>query len=196
MVSPDKVFEIGILKCKENVPQIIINLLVAVAIWGMGLLVFIPIADLLSNPDLFGLTALKPLISLIITLSLIYVLLKVARDFGELTDGIADIIAAKLAGNRVTDEKLNRYRKGFRGLAYLIVVIIAFLFFLPILANIAVVIPGIILILLVIWAAVVLINIGDIFEDEIEEGVRLAIKKAEEIDAKMKEDPNTVKKDN
>ncbi len=186
--DPKKIYEIGILKCKENIPQIIINLIVAGLIWAFGILVFIPIADLISNPNLFGLTPLKPIISIIVALALIYVLLKVIRDFGELMDGIADIVAVKLAGDRVNEEKLNKYRRGFRGLAYLLVAIVGYLFFLPILASITAVIAGILLIILVIWAVYVIINLGDIFSDEIEEGIRLTISKLEEIEKARKKD--------
>jgi len=175
----EKVYKEGMLKLKENIPQIIINLVVAGLIWVFGILVFIPIADMLGNPYLFGLTALKPIISAIITIALIIVLLRVTKDFGELTDGVADIIAVKLAGSRVNEEKLKRYRRGLRGFAYLIVAIIAYLFFLPVISGITPVLAGIVLIILVLWAVVVLINIGDIFSDEIEEGIRIATEKLE-----------------
>jgi len=187
----EKVYKEGILKLKENIPQIIINLVVAGLIWAFGILVFIPIADMLGNPYLFGLTAVKPIISAIIAIALIIVLLRVTKDFGELMDGIADIIAVKLAGSRVNEEKLKRYRRGLRGLAYLIVAIIAYLFFLPVISGITPVLAGIILIILVIWAVVVLINIGHIFSEEIEEGVRIATKKLEEaLEKSMKKEEN------
>ncbi|WP_423792198.1 hypothetical protein ACPB8Q_05580 [Methanocaldococcus indicus] len=188
MKIAEKVYEEGILKLKENAPQIIVSLVVAALIWLFGVLVFIPLADMLGNPYLFGLTALKPIISIIIGLALLFIFLRIAKDFGELMDGIADIIAAIIAGERITDEKLKKYRRGFRGLAYLIVVIIAYIFALPILAGIAPVIAGIVLILIVIWAVIVLINLGNIFHAEIEEGVRLAIKKLEESYKKAKEE--------
>ncbi|AIJ05580.1 hypothetical protein JH146_0732 [Methanocaldococcus bathoardescens] len=186
----EKTFKEGILKLKENIPQIIINLVIAGLIWIFGVLIFIPLADMLGNPNLFGLTALKPIISAIIGIALVIVLLKITKDFGELMDGVADIIASKLAGNRVNDEKLKKYRRGLRGLAYLIVAIIAYLFFLPIMAGITPVVAGIVLIILVIWAVVVLINIGSIFSDEIEEGARIALAKLEKSVKKEENEKN------
>ncbi|AAB99122.1 hypothetical protein MJ_1114 [Methanocaldococcus jannaschii DSM 2661] len=187
----EKVYKEGILKLKENIPQIIINLVVAGLIWVFGILVFIPIADMLGNPYLFGLTALKPIISAIITIALIIVLLRVTKDFGELMDGIADIIAVKLAGSRVNEEKLKKYRRGLRGLAYLIVAIIAYLFFLPVISGITPVLAGIVLIILVLWAVTVLINIGHIFSEEIEEGIRIATEKLEKaLEKSVKNEEN------
>ncbi|ACX72155.1 conserved hypothetical protein [Methanocaldococcus vulcanius M7] len=188
MDMEEKVYEEGILKLKENIPQIIINLVVAGLIWLFGILVFIPIADMLGNPYLFGLSALKPIISAIIAIALIIVLLRVTKDFGELMDGVADIIAVKLAGKRVNEEKLKKYRRGLRGLAYLIVAIIAYLFFLPVISGITPVLAGIILIVLVLWAVTVLINIGHIFSEEIEEGIRIATEKLEKALEKSKKE--------
>ncbi|XRO77691.1 hypothetical protein ACO3VM_03950 [Methanocaldococcus sp. 10A] len=191
MDNSEKLFKEGILKLKENVPQIIISLVIAGLIWLFGVLVFIPIADMLGNPYLFGLTALKPIISAIVFIALVYVFLKIVKDFGELMDGVADIIASKLARGRITDDKLKRYRRGLRALAYLIVAIIAYLFFLPIIAGMSPVIAGIVLIILVIWGVVVLINIGNIFSNEIEEGVRLALTKLEKIGEKKESEEIT-----
>ncbi len=184
-----KVYEEGVLKLKENAPQIIVSLIVAALIWLFGVLVFIPLADMLGNPYVFGLTALKPIISAIIGIALIILFLRIAKDFGELMDGVADILVSIIAKDRITEEKLEKYRRGFRGLAYLIVVIIAYLFAIPILAGISPVIAGIVLILIVIWAVFVLLTLGNLFHKEIEEGVRLAIKKLEEK-AKSEEEGN------
>ncbi|XRO74718.1 hypothetical protein ACO3TA_04820 [Methanocaldococcus sp. 28A] len=191
MNNSEKLFKEGILKLKENIPQIIIRLVIAGLIWLFGVLVFIPIADMLGNPYLFGLTALKPIISAIVFIALVYIFLKIVKDFGELMDGVADIIASKISGERTTADKLKRYRRGLRGLAYLIVAIIAYLFFLPIMAGMSPVIAGIVLIILVIWGVIVLINIGNIFSDEIEEGIRLALAKLEKIGEKKEGEETT-----
>ncbi|CAB3287994.1 conserved membrane protein of unknown function [Methanocaldococcus lauensis] len=191
MDNTERLYKEGILKLKENVPQIVISLVVAGLIWLFGVLVFIPIADMLGNPYLFGLTALKPIISAIVFIALAYVFLKIVKDFGELMDGVADIIASKLAKERITDDKLKRYRRGLRALAYLIVAIIAYLFFLPIMAGMSPVIAGIVLVILVIWGVIVLINIGNIFSDEIEEGARLALAKLEKISEKKENEEVT-----
>ncbi|ADG13126.1 conserved hypothetical protein [Methanocaldococcus infernus ME] len=180
MNKSELLFKEGVLKLKENAPQIVISLIIAVLIWLFGVWVFIPLADQLGNPTI-GLYALKPIISAIIGLALLIVLLRIAKDFGELMDGVADIIASKLIGERATEEKLKRYRYGLRMLAYVIIATVAYLFFLPILLGINVVIAGVVLIILVIWAVLTLINIGYMFVDEIEEASRLAIAKLEEM---------------
>ncbi|MFA7070998.1 MAG: hypothetical protein WC138_00660, partial [Methanoculleus sp.] len=60
------------------------------------------------------------------------------------------------------------YQRAFRGIAYVLLAVIAFLFFLPFIAGIIPVLAGIVLVILVIWAILVLFRTGRLFSGEIE----------------------------
>ncbi|ABR55517.1 conserved hypothetical protein [Methanococcus vannielii SB] len=172
-------------KVHESVPKIIVNLVVAFVVWLLAILVFQPLGDFLGNPFIFGLVGMKALISGVVLIALVIILLKILKNILMLTDGISDMIAVKFMKDKIDEEKLKHYRSGFRGLGYVLLAIIAYMFFLPLLAGIFTALAGIVLVLLVIWAIFVVVRVGNIFSEDIEQ-------KAAELTKKFEKTEHTV----
>jgi len=105
-----------------------------------------------------------------------------------LTDGISDMVAVKFMKDDLNEEKLQHYRSGFRGLGYVLLAIIAYMFFLPLLAGIFAALAGIVLVLLIIWAIFVVIRVGNIFSEDIERKAAEITKKFEKTENKESEE--------
>lgn len=140
---------------------------IAFLIWLFGVLIFQPLATMLGSPFIFGLIGLNSLISGIILIALVFVFLGI---FGEVLDiaGALAEYAAAYSRKETSDEKVERYRLAFRGIAYVLLAVVAYLLFLPFIAGIVPVLAGIVLVILVIWAIFVLFRTGRLFSGEIE----------------------------
>ncbi|MFP3946323.1 MAG: hypothetical protein ACLFVI_05410 [Archaeoglobaceae archaeon] len=165
---------------KTSVPKIIVNLVVAGLIWLFAVLVFQPLANTLGDPFLFGLIGMTALISGIVLIALVLIFLRIIKEVGDLTYGIAGLTALSFSRGETSESKLERYRSGFRWLGYVVVAVVAYLFFLPIIAGLHPTLAGIILVVLLIWAILMLLRVGGVFSEDIE-------KKAGEISQRVEE---------
>ncbi len=165
---------------RESFPKILVNLAIAVLIWLFAVLVFQPLANTLGNPFIFGLVGMSSIISAIVIIALAIILLRVLKEVADLTGGIASLTALYFARGETSETKLEKFRTGFRGIGYVIVAVIAYLFFLPLIAGLHPALAGIILILVLIWAILMLFRVGGVFSEEIE-------KKAGELSQKVDE---------
>lgn len=184
----DRIYADSQRKIHESFPKIIVNLAVAFIIWLLAVLVFQPLGDFLGNPFIFGLIGMKAIISGVVIIALIIILLKILKNILMLTDGISDMVAVKFMKDDLNEEKLKHYRSGFRGLGYVLLAIIAYMFFLPLLAGIFAALAGIVLVLLIIWAIFVVIRVGNIFSEDIERKAAEITKKFEKTENKEPEE--------
>jgi len=188
MWAKDKIYADSQRKIHESFPKIIVNLAVAFVIWLLAVLVFQPLGDFLGNPFIFGLVGMKAIISGVVIIALVILLLKILKNILMLTDGISDMVAVKFMKDDLTDEKLQHYRSGFRGLGYVLLAIIAYMFFLPLIAGIFAALAGIVLLLLIIWAIFVIIRVGNIFSEDIERKAAEISKKFEKTETEESEE--------
>lgn len=184
----DRIYADSKRKIHESFPKIIVNLAVAFIIWLLAVLVFQPLGDFLGNPFIFGLIGMKAIISGVVIIALVIILLKILKNILMLTDGISDMVAVKFMKDDLNEEKLQHYRSGFRGLGYVLLAIIAYMFFLPLLAGIFAALAGIVLVLLIIWAIFVVIRVGNIFSEDIERKAAEITKKFEKTENKESEE--------
>jgi len=184
----DRIYADSQRKIHESFPKIIVNLAVAFIIWLLAVLVFQPLGDFLGNPFIFGLVGMKAIISGVVIIALVILLLKILKNILMLTDGISDMVAVKFMKDDLTDEKLQHYRSGFRGLGYVLLAIIAYMFFLPLIAGIFAALAGIVLLLLIIWAIFVIIRVGNIFSEDIERKAAEISKKFEKTETEESEE--------
>lgn len=153
----------------DSIPKIIVGVAIAFLIWLFGVLIFLPLARMLGDPFLFGLIGFASLISGIILIALVIIFFGIFKEVLDVTDAFAGYAAAAYSRSETSDEKVERYRGAFRGIAYVLVAVFAFLFFLPFLAGIIPVLAGIVLVILVLWAILVLFRAGKLFSGEIEQ---------------------------
>ncbi|MFW6185718.1 MAG: hypothetical protein ACOC5C_03445 [Halobacteriota archaeon] len=180
MVSREEILLESKREIRDSFPKIIVNLAIAFLIWLFAVLVFQPLANTLGNPFIFGLIGMKAIISGIVIIALAIILLRILKEVSDLTGALAGLTALQFARGETSETKLERYKTGFRGIGYVIVAVIAYLFFLPIVAGLHPTLAGIILILVLIWAILMLFRVGGVFSEEIE-------KKAAEISQRVEE---------
>lgn len=132
--------------------RVVLSVGAAILIWLVGRLIFIPIAEGLTE-HIFG-YPIVGIVSAIIAVALAVIIFAVFMDIRKLTDGLAGIMAYHFgkASGEVQKEDYNNYRTAFNGILYVVVVSVAYLLFVDYLARIHPAIPAVLLILIVIWA--------------------------------------------
>jgi len=184
MVDREKLLAESRREMYDSLPKIAVGIAIAFLIWLFGVLIFLPLANMLGDPFVFGLIGLGSLISAIILIALVIVIFGIFREVLDITDALAGYAAAAYSRKETSDEKVERYRRAFRGIAYVLLAVIAFLFFLPFIAGIIPVLAGIVLIILVLWAILVLFRTGRLFSGEIE---RWAAELTQKIESQRQE---------
>lgn len=178
----------------EKFPTVLVKLFIAFLIWLFAIYIFLPLSGFLSDPTFLGLIGLDKLIAAIVMIALLIILFAVLRDVKAITDAIASYAAvAVLRKETIEEKKLIKYKLGFRGIGYILVVVIAYLFFLPFLSSIFNVLAGIVLIIIIIWAIILLLRVGEIFSDDIEKkasefikGIESEVMQSEELKKEKK----------
>lgn len=137
---------------REVGARVILSIGAAILIWVVGELIFLPIAEGMTQ-EFLG-YPVHSIISFIIVIALAIIIFTVFIDIRRLTGGLAGVLAyhfGKASGEVVT-ETYNNYRTALDGVIYVIVVSLAYLLFANYLVRIHAAIPAIVLILIVIWA--------------------------------------------
>lgn len=132
--------------------RVVLSVGAAVLIWLAGRLIFVPIAQGLTQ-QLLG-YPVSGIVSAIIIVALAVIIFTVFIDIHRLTGGLAGIMAyhfGKASGESQKAE-YNNYRTALDGVLYVIIVSLAYLLFVDYLATIHPAIPAVLLILIVIWA--------------------------------------------
>jgi len=135
MVDREKLLAESRREMYDSLPKIAVGIAIAFLIWLFGVLIFLPLANMLGDPFVFGLIGLGSLISAIILIALVIVIFGIFREVLDITDALAGYAAAAYSRKETSDEKVERYRRAFRGIAYVLLAVIAFLFFLPFIGD-------------------------------------------------------------
>jgi hypothetical protein len=132
--------------------RVVLSVGAAILIWLAGRLIFVPIAEGLTQ-QLFG-YPIAGIVSTIIVIALAVIIFTVFIDIRRLTGGLAGIMAYHFgkASGEVQKAEYNNYRTALDGVLYVVVVSLAYLLFMDYLATIHAAIPAVLLILIVIWA--------------------------------------------
>ena len=132
--------------------RVILSVGAAILIWLVGRLIFIPIAEGLTQ-RLLG-YPIDAIISAIIAVALAVIIFTVFIDMHRLSGGLAGIMAYHFgkATGEVKAAEVNNYRTALDGILYVIIVSLTFLLFIDYLAVIHPAIPAVLLILIVLWA--------------------------------------------
>ncbi len=132
--------------------RVFLSIAAAILIWLAGQLIFVPIAEGMTQV-FFG-YPVHAIISFIIVIALAIIIFTVFIDIRRLTGGMAGVLAYHFgrASGEVSTEIYDNYRIALDGIIYVIVVSLAYLLFANYLGRIHGAIPAIILILIVIWA--------------------------------------------
>jgi len=132
--------------------RVILSVGAAILIWLVGRLIFIPIAEGLTQL-LLG-YPISAIISAIITVALAVIIFTVFIDIHRLSGGLAGIMAYHFgkATGEVKAAEVKNYRTALDGILYVVIVSLAYLLFVDYLAVIHPAIPAVLLILIVLWA--------------------------------------------
>lgn len=149
----------------ESLPDIAVNITAAILIWLFGTLIFLP----LSKGQVFLETVSMAKVvagALIVALALIF--LRVFTEIRGMVNALSGLATVYISGNGSNEEDIVRYQEALSGVAYVLVSVVAYMFFVPFLEAIAPVLSGIVLLLIVIWGIIVLFKAGEAFSDRIE----------------------------
>lgn len=132
--------------------RVILSVGAAMLIWLVGRLIFIPIAEGLTQ-QLLG-YPIAGIVSAIIIVALAVIIFTVFVDIRRLTSGIAGIMAYHFgkASGEIHTEDFKNYRIALDGVLYVVIVSLTYLLFVDYLATIHGAIPAVLLVLIVIWA--------------------------------------------
>ncbi len=168
---------------RDSVPKIVINIGIAVLIWVFTKYIFIPVS---REYLLFGIP-LPQLISLIMLVAVTILVLGILREIFDIVDALAAYCAYELgsAQKEVTDEELENYKIGFRGIVYVIVVALIFLLFRDFLNVLHPVLSAVVLLIVAVWAVLTLMRSGKAFSRIVE---YYAKEWAEKLEARAKKE--------
>jgi len=132
--------------------RVVLSVGAAILIWLAGRLIFVPMAQGLTQ-QLLG-YPIAGIISAIIIVALAIIIFTVFIDIRRLTGDLAGILAYHFgkASGEVQKSEVNNYRLAMEGVLYVVIVSLAYLLFVDYLATIHPAIPAVLLILIVIWA--------------------------------------------
>jgi hypothetical protein len=168
---------------REVGARVVLSIGAAILIWLAGRLIFVPIAEGLTE-TLLG-YPIAGIISAIIVVALAIIIFAVSIDIRKLTGGLAGIMAYHFgkASGEVSKAEFKNYRTALDGVLYVIIVSLAYLLFADYLATIHAAIPAVLLILIVIWAIFALYRSAKAIANVIG---RYTSKAAEELEKQFK----------
>lgn len=146
----EKVLAESVSLIRGSWPKVLVNAEAAFLIWLLGTAVFLPLGrgSLVVGMETSSLILAITLASVAILLAI------VAMEVRNVVEGVAGVAAYRFGvGRRGDHEKLGRYRASFRGVLYVIVVIVLYQVFTPPLSWISPALKGFILVPILIWAA-------------------------------------------
>ncbi|ODS36187.1 MAG: hypothetical protein A7316_02915 [Candidatus Altiarchaeales archaeon WOR_SM1_86-2] len=153
----------------DSVPKILVYGGTALLIWLFSKLVFIKLGNAYNITS--DITA-GYIIAVIAILVVLWVVLKVLKEVKDVCDAVGGLIAVNAGRGGASEEEVENWRKAIRGVAYVIVVAVAFIFFASLLTEIGdfvgEVAAGVLLIGIFIWAAYTLYKSGMAVSKEVE----------------------------
>ena len=137
---------------REVGARVVLSVGAAILIWLAGRLIFVPLAEGITN-ELLG-YPVTAIVGAVVAVALAIIIFTVFIDIRRLTRGLAGLMAYHFgkASGEVNRADFNSYRTALDGVIYVIVVSLTYLLFQDYLATIHPAIPAILLVLIVIWA--------------------------------------------
>ncbi|MCW4019053.1 MAG: hypothetical protein NWF00_10320 [Candidatus Bathyarchaeota archaeon] len=147
-----EVYEESARAVREVGARVVLSVGAAILIWLAGKLIFLPLAEGVSN-QLLG-YPVAAIVSAVVAVALAVIIFTVFIDIRRLTGGLAGLLAYHFekASGEITRSEFNNYRTALDGVIYVIVISLTYLLFQDYLAMIHPAIPAILLVLIVIWA--------------------------------------------
>ena len=154
-------------KLRRSLPRFVIFLGTTFLIWIFGANLLIPLGQ---NIFVGGIESSK-IINLVVLAALIAIVITSFTEIREVADAFAGFVTFYVGNQtrKIEPSRLEKLKTTFRSFAYVILVSILFLLFKPLLADIHSTLPGIIVIIIAIWAIVALYGIVMAMSGEIEE---------------------------
>jgi hypothetical protein len=168
-------------KLRAALPKFIIFLGTASLMWLFGVSIFLP----LSEGILLGDLEASAIVNLILIVTIIILCIGSFREVRATADAIAGFVIFYVGRERskVSELRLMKLRGVFRSLAYVMLASVVFLMFKGALGQIHPLLPGMGVILLVIWAIISLYSVGMAVGSEVEEAARIF---AKDVEKRMK----------
>lgn len=168
----------------DSIPKILVYTGTAFMIWLFSKVVFVPLGQIV----LWGDIKAASVIVIISVVAISVILLKILKEVRDICDAIAGFIAYTLEKNATTAE-FHIYQKAVRSVAYVIVVVVIFLFFGSLLDEIHPAISGIILIVIFLWSVLTLYSAGMTMSNKIEASAKRFTQKVLKTEEKPSEKP-------
>ena len=162
----EKIYIEAVRELRDSIPKIIINIGVAILIWAFTKYVFAPISQgfLLFN------IPLPQLVSIIMIIAVTILVVGIVKELRDIIDALAAYASYEIGTRKgeVEKEELENYKRGFRGIFYVIIVTLLFLLYNDFLNLIHPVLAALTLLIIVIWSVYILISSGRAFSKIIE----------------------------
>jgi hypothetical protein len=144
-------------RIRDNSSKIGINIGIAIVIWLVGNLVFIPI----SRGLFVGIYAMTQLVDVIILIALLVLVFRIITEIRAVTDSTAVITAYYSRGSGAIEQsEVSDFRSAFRGFLYVLIVAAAFLLVSAQLDILYPALAGVVLLIIVVWAVYTLFHSG------------------------------------
>jgi len=146
---------------RDSAPKIFINVGIIVLVWAFTKYIFAPLS---AEYVLFNIP-LPQLISIIMLAAVAILTIGIIRELLDLVDAAAAYAAYEMGARRreVTEEEIESYRVGFRGIAYVIIVAVLFLLFKEFLNILHPLLSAVLLLVISLWAILTLVRSGRAF---------------------------------
>lgn len=158
-------------------PLVIKNVGIAVLIWFLGVLVLIPFSNGIYIYDF----PVQKIVSTIMLVSIALILLEIVKQVTITVELLSELGIHYLFPEEIGRKKREVYEQGFKKLGYLVIVLLAYILFLPFLSDISKELAGVLLILLLIWGTIVFYRIFRIFSEKLrEKGYKMPVNTKED----------------
>ena len=131
----------------DSIPKIILYGGTLIIIWLFSKLVFIPLGD----GTLWGDIKTSYVIVLITVVFALLLILKVLKEIKDISDALAGFIALAI-NKKSTPTELMEYQKAVRGVLYVFVVVLLYMYFGSMLSVLHPALSGVVLIAVFMWA--------------------------------------------
>jgi len=151
----------AIRKLRDSAPKILINSGIIVLIWAFTKYVFTPLS---VEYVLLGIP-LPQLIGIVMLTAVSLLIIGIAREVFNLIDATSTYLAYTISARNgeISEDEISNYKRGFRGIATVLIVVIFFLLFKEFLNMLHPLLSSVVLLGIAIWSIVQLVNSGKAF---------------------------------
>ncbi|MCK5216842.1 MAG: hypothetical protein KAJ93_03600 [Methanosarcinales archaeon] len=149
---------------RDSFPKLVVYSSIAIIIYLFSKLVFIPLG---SDLHVLGISTAN-IISAIAILTILILLWNIMREIRDICNAIGGFLALNVGRKETTDEEVGHYQKAVKGIVYVFVVVVIFMFIGSLLIEISPAASGILLIIIFIWAVITIYSAGMAISAEIE----------------------------